>query len=415
MPRVHRCRCGEVIKIYTHLLARYCECPGCHTYYSIDGERLEQEKSKKTTDNVPWISVGSKCRIEGAAYIVTAYVVKRDVGNNYEWSEYTLYNPIYGYKYLSEYHGHWMMVALVDYVSGVDTYDTDKLYDGTFYKLYGKYKCKVVTAIGEFAGDVYSDSRIRYYEFIAPPRILIHEVGNGESHWLHGSYMQPSEVSSLFGLKAVPERRGIGMIEPQTAAMPFLSVVRVSVVAALLIVIVQLWSCIASAERLVYTYSSEGWDSAHTQIVTPPFDLTESSKNLELCLQSDIDNSWVETDVTLVNEKTAEDVDLVLGAEYYHGYSDGESWSEGATSTTSVIEQVPAGRYHLLITPSKDPAVSSLHYDIQVKRDVPLWGSFFLSLLLLGILPVVQFYRERSFEKDRWIDSDYSPFPEEED
>ena len=413
-PLEYKCKCNETILIYTHLLAKYCVCPGCQSYYRKNGDKFEYLDTKHATDYVQVISIGKKCTIEEVEYIVTGYAVKSDRGYDYQWREYTLYNPMNGYTYLSEYNGHWMMVSLIDYVSTVGTYDTEKLYTGEMYHLYSKYKCKVITAAGEFAVDVYADKNINYHEFIAPPRILIHEAGRGEANWLHGKYIEPSEVKGLFALDAMPDRHGIGMIEPQPVRMPFISVMRISVVAAIALVVLFIVSCYMSADRLVYSYSNGPDDYSRAQIVTPSFDLTGASKNLELKLQTDVDNSWVEADITLVNEKTADDVDLVMGVEYYHGYSEGESWSEGSASATEVIEQVPAGRYHLLITASKDVAVNNVHYDVQVRRDVPVWGSFILSMLLLSIVPVVQFYRERSFEKDRWMESNYSPFEEEE-
>jgi hypothetical protein len=52
--------------------------------------------------------------------------------------------------------------------------------------------------------------------------------------------------------------------------------------------------------------------------------------------------------------KTGEEVYASKDIERYSGYTDGESWSEGS-NWRSLIYGVPAGTYHLNITPMKAP------------------------------------------------------------
>jgi len=47
-----------------------------------------------------------------------------------------------------------------------------------------------------------------------------------------------------------------------------------------------------------------------------------------------------------------------------------------------------------------------------VVKNVTLWSNFWIILLLLAIFPALQYYRERNFEKRRWMNSDYSPYEE---
>jgi hypothetical protein len=42
-----------------------------------------------------------------------------------------------------------------------------------------------------------------------------------------------------------------------------------------------------------------------------------------------VDNSWANVGLGLVNEKTNEIVYASKDIEEYHGYEDGENWSEG--------------------------------------------------------------------------------------
>ena len=57
--------------------------------------------------------------------------------------------------------------------------------------------------------------------------------------------------------------------------------------------------------------------------------------------------------MALVNENNGEEVYASKDIEYYHGYTDGENWTEGSNSEDFNLCGVAAGKYHLTITPSK--------------------------------------------------------------
>jgi hypothetical protein len=123
-----------------------------------------------------------------------------------------------------------------------------------------------------------------------------------------------------------------------------------------------------------------------------------------------VENSWLEAEITLVNEQTGAEQDLNLGVEYYYGYEDGESWSEGSRKSEEMLSAVPEGRYHLVIVPMKP--TETANFEVWVKRDIPTWSNFWIALGLIFLIPTYQQYRKDSFEKQRWMNSDYSPYNE---
>ncbi|MBS1611914.1 MAG: DUF4178 domain-containing protein [Bacteroidetes bacterium] len=403
------------MQLYTHAQAKNCGCISCGNYYRINGGNLQFVEKKRLPAEPPVLSVGKKGTIKEFTYIVTAHVIKKDTRYNFSWNEYTLFHPVEGYVYISEYNGHWMFLSPVNFATAIADNATEQDYNKSKYRLYSKYSAKILSAIGEFTGDVYKANKVKFHEFINPPEILVHECSTEETMWLHGRYMEPGEVQKAFKLDAVPARSGVGVIQPQPVSVPFNSVLRVSAIAAIAVFVLQLIFYFSASDKVVYSYSGNITDFQNGKVVSPSFDLVDGSKNMEVIVYGEVDNNWFEAGITLINEKTDEDVDLDVGVEYYHGYSDGESWSEGSRRTSKIIDAVPAGRYHLLITPVKDIAYSYIPYSIEVRRDVPVWGNFLFAIILLAIFPVVQFYRERSFEKSRWMDSDYSPFYLEEE
>jgi hypothetical protein len=138
--------------------------------------------------------------------------------------------------------------------------------------------------------------------------------------------------------------------------------------------------------------------------------MAEGTKNAEIGLYSPVSNNWFEAEITLVNEQTGAEQDLNMGVEYYQGYEDGESWSEGSGRSEEVLSAVPGGNYHLVIVPIKP--TETAHFEVWVNRDVPTWSNFWIALGLICLLPAYHYYRKNSFEKQRWLNSDYSPYDE---
>lgn len=417
-PLQHTCNCGADMKVYTHALTRRYACGSCGAYYKLDGYTFTLIDKKARIDYKPAIAISTTANIEGTDYTVIAFVAKRETRYNYLWAEYTLFNPIKGYAYVSEYQGHWMWLTPVDFYVTTDSYTYEIPYNNKIYRLYSKYQGKIESTIGEFSYNINGTSRPKCNDYICPPEILIREHETKSITWLHGYYLEPDEVKRLFNCDELPAREGTGVIQPQSFSIPFYNSAVVAVIAGLIILLLQFAFYYNSGNELKvnYTNTFNASEMPAKPIVTNSFDIGPGTKNIELRLFTDVLNNWMECDVSLINEKTDEDIDIEVGAEYYHGYSDGESWSEGSTKGSRVIDAVAPGRYHLLITPvTAQYAPTTINYQLQAVADVPVWSNILFAFFLLAIIPFIQYYRERSFEKQRWADSYYSPFEEDED
>ncbi|HKI71658.1 MAG TPA: hypothetical protein VKA81_04715, partial [Verrucomicrobiae bacterium] len=96
------------------------------------------------------------------------------------------------------------------------------------------------------------------------------------------------------------------------------------------------------------------------------------------------------------------------GIEFYHGYDDGY-WSEGKPTADVWVPAVPPGRYYLTIEASADPSVSAMPYAVTVVRDVAVWSNFWIALGLVLIYPVYCWMRAYTFERARWLESNFTP------
>ena len=126
-----------------------------------------------------------------------------------------------------------------------------------------------------------------------------------------------------------------------------------------------------------------------------------------------MNNSWANAQVSLVNEATNEEEYAQKDIEYYSGYTDGESWTEGSKNTTFNFCGVAQGKYHLVIIPSKqDTDTSNQTMNIKaVWNESSVWN-FMLSLVFLGGIFAIIFFLKKNFEQRRWENSDFTPYTE---
>ncbi|MFC7669338.1 hypothetical protein ACFQT0_19730 [Hymenobacter humi] len=143
-------------------------------------------------------------------------------------------------------------------------------------------------------------------------------------------------------------------------------------------------------------------------IVSPSFTLDHPAA-LEIDFNTTLSNQWLELPVSLVNEQTGQGFEFTKNIEFYSGVESGESWTEGSRNASAMLSAVPAGRYHLNFYPFSEAGPAAPTIVATVEANPGLWGNFWLVLGLLFIYPIVQVWRQSSYETRRWEESDFGP------
>ena len=163
-----------------------------------------------------------------------------------------------------------------------------------------------------------------------------------------------------------------------------------------------------SAFREVFTFDLSGTNKTR---VSAPFRIAGSHpQSLQFDFIAPVNQSWVELDVDLVNTQTKAVRELSLGAEYWSGVDEGESWSEGDRQATELIPAVEPGEYQLVMDIDGSPELGQAEFSIEITRDVMIWSNVLLGLVLLFAYPLFRWIREHAFERERWSLSDLSPY-----
>jgi hypothetical protein len=152
--------------------------------------------------------------------------------------------------------------------------------------------------------------------------------------------------------------------------------------------------------------------------LSEPFEIAGSTMPVEITARADVDQAWIGLDVALIHDESGESDAVGFELSRYHGYEDGESWSEGSSSGSAVVGRVRPGSYVLRAEPQTQKDATGILPEtvhVRVVQGVFLWAPFLLALLLLYAWPLLATYQQSQFEKRRWAESDLRPSNSEAD
>ncbi|MCB1143265.1 MAG: DUF4178 domain-containing protein [Leptospiraceae bacterium] len=421
--------CGSNVDIRVQGQSLTVVCKSCKSVIDTSNENyqiVQTVKSKSSRRQV--IPFGSRGKIEDTLWEVIGYLEKKD--GNYYWSEYLLFNPYKGYRWLVENGGHWNLFRTIK-DKPVKNRKNLKLVNlrNLEYSIYNKGNAEVSYVMGEFYWRVRVGNMSVATDYISPPYMLSSEEVKDEIVWSLGKYIESKEVYKIFNVERPPGTFGVAPNQPSPVQSSHQFVKRTFYALLIALFFFQTFFCIKSKDEVVYKNVFEFRKGENDKPkVTPAFEIKNDESNLEISMASPVDNNWVEINLSLVNDTTGDTIDLVSGIEYYHGVDDGESWTEGSQNTSKLLSSIPKGKYHLNVSansPILDPAKptnsiqelfkndglkSNLDVIVELRSDVTNWSNFFWSLFLILIYPIISFWKNRSFESQRWSNSDFSPY-----
>jgi hypothetical protein len=420
-------KCHLEVVLFDPEGSEFCVCTACNTFIRFIAEdHGVAQRGAPEIEDAPIIPLGSEGLLKDHQFKVIAYLEKKESGTTYTWKEYILYNFEKGYVTLAEFDGHWNYVVGKNFFTNLEALPDNKWgfieYEGNQYTVYNKYTAVVTALIGEFDWNVLEE-KIKVVEFVAAPYIIFKESNKedlNQSDFYLGEYISTKEIATAFNIafSDFPEIRGIGANQPSTHFERWSAVLRLTPVLFLVVLLIQLATGYLRPEVELlngdYSISHDSLKAGNEfkPFNTPSFEIKERPSSLEFNLSSAVDNNWLEATVVLLNETTNQSWEITEGIEYYHGVEDGESWTEGSQGAEILLSEIPPGKYHLNVYPaSGDLSISNLN--IKVIANPTLWRNIIVTLLVLLLYPIYCWYRMRNFEKNRWMNSDFSPFDTE--
>jgi hypothetical protein len=409
--------CGGATELRAAGFSMSATCSSCGSLMDTATPEVQliREVSQKQRIN-PIIPLGSRGALFGIVYEVIGFQEVRDPYSG--WHEYLLFNPWQGFLWLVAYQGHWSVVRRLFARPKVDeplfgSAATVKFEDRR-YRLFANSAVSTSYVLGEFYWKVAIGMSVEVKDFISPPYILSREGYDklAEVTWSQGEYIEGAILEQAFNLPGkLGEPIGPYLNQPNPHAGQARQLRWLVPILLFALILVQTVSCKRAAKEQVFAAQFNYHNGATNPIVTEPFEIRGSSKQaVEFTMHAPVNNNWIEVGVDLVNaENQKVEASFEQGIEYYSGYDDG-AWSEGNSTEHHLVCSVPPGKYYLAMESTADPAVADMAFDVKVVRDVVVWANFWIALCVILLYPLYRIFRAHSFERSRWMESDFSPY-----
>lgn len=421
--------CGAATAVRTFGHAVNVVCQSCRSI--LDAKDPGVTILQKYTEAVryePLIPLGTRGKIlratsasgpaRDADHEVVGFQVREIlVDRVYQWREYLLFNPYYGFHYLTEFGGHWNVVKTLRSLpeGGARPGSTDsRSYRGQTYRHFQTAKnARTVFVLGEFPWQVRVDDTVTVADYVAPPRMLSGEMtADEEATWSLGEYVDGAEVwSSLSLAGAPPEREGVFANQPSPFAGGPGRMWRTAALLVALATLLWLAHLATAREKVAFdqAFTFDPRETRDASFVTPVFELDGRPSAVRVETAGDVDNEWVGVGYALVNDDTGQTYEFAREVSYYHGVDQGESWSEGSRTDGVTLSRIPPGRYFLRIEPEGDSDGRPVRYRVRVVRDAATSIWFLAALALIAVPPIAATWRSAAFERRRWAESDHAP------
>ena len=408
--------CGAAIVLRGLSWTQTVACASCGSVLDARDPNLAVlQRFERKAKVKPLIPLGARGEWRGAPHEVIGFQVRQITvdGTAYQWREYVLFNPYRGFRYLTEYDGHWNDVVGLPGRPEVRTDGRPTAHwRGATFRHFQTARASTTFVLGEFPWVVRVGDAAETRDFVDPPRVLSAESTGDEETWSLGEYVDGQAVWRAFKVPgSPPARSGVYANQPS----PHLSSARgiwkvFGLLAAALVLLLVLRAVTARDDRAFESvYSFDPARPAGAAFVTAPFELRGGVANVAIEVRTDLSNQWLMLNYALVNERTGRAWDVTREVGYYSGRDSEGAWTEGSRRDRVVLGSVPGGRYFLRVEPEGPPTGQPVDYAIRVRRDVPSLSYFVFALLALIAPPILLALRAASFEQRRWAESDYAP------
>jgi hypothetical protein len=408
--------CGGGLELRAPDRTERVTCPHCNGLLDVNQGQLSYLKSLGQPRYTPYLPIGSVAEFEGAKLMTLGFMVRSVTieGVQYFWTEYLLYNPQVGFRWLVHSDNHWSFVRAVPpgevlEVAGRATFQNKS------FKIFQDAPTQVEYVAGEFYWRVEVGEAVWATDYVKPPEMLSKEISRtpgqqgrktelGEINWSLGTYVPYKEVETKYNV-ALPPPSNVAPNQPfkHKAVYAYWGIL----LAVLFLVGLILTATSGSNNVMSRSFQFPALPNAEgTQVVfSEQFEL-RGRRNIRVEATSPVKNSWIFVAGDIVNDETGLVQTFEFPIDYYSGVEDGESWSEGGTTKTTYLSSLPAGKYTLRLEAQwGDKWQEPASVNIKIDQGYTSGINFIIAFFVLSAIPVFVALWHWSFERRRWSES----------
>jgi outer membrane protein assembly factor BamB len=407
-------------------------CPNCNSLLDVNQGRLEFLKTLEKQWFQPVIPIGTVGEVpEGKMTVIGAMARSVTIdGTQYFWSEYLLYNPQLGFRWLVNSDNHWNYVRAVP-PGEIAEYEKNASYGGKNYRIFQNAQATVEAVNGEFYWKVEVGEKVQGVDYVAAPYMLSKEVSTlyvtdpndasktkramGEINWSLGTYIDIPQIEKAFSVSGLPRPSNVAPNQPYKHWWVY-----------------KYWllfiGVILLAGFLAFVTSGSTKEVFSQQVTLPPLPNADGTqvffsnsfelagrRNIRIVGESPLQNTWVYLEGDLINDETGVVQSFPIDISYYQGVEDGESWSEGGQTDSAYTSSMPAGRYVLRLEGQWEKWQQPATVSIKIEQNVTHGFNLLLALILLSVGPIIMGIYHIGFERRRWSESMFSSSGSDDD
>ena len=346
--------CGAAIQLRGFQYTQRVICDSCCAVLDAQDPNFAvlQKFDERLARARPLIPLGTRGQWKGETWEVIGFQ-KRTIaveGMPYSWHEYLLFNPYLGFRYLTQYEGHWSDVTTVRAIPerGNDCGRPAARWHNRSFKAFQTADAVTSFALGEFPWALAVGDRVTAQDFVSPPFMLSSERTEEEVTWSLGEYVRGDRVWQAFTLEGKPpETTGVYASQPNPLRDRVGASWRTFGLLLIALVVLLVLRHATASNTTAFRGDFEFGPGDTSAFVTNSFELGGRTSNVVIRTEASADNSWLFANYTLVNEVSGAAIDVGREVSYYHGSDSDGSWSEGSSDDDARISAVPAGIWFL--------------------------------------------------------------------
>lgn len=352
-------------------------CPNCGAGFTVKqeqtelvvcdycGSHLDVSKEEKKVisggDSQKWefpLEIGDSFRHKGERYEIIGRMVFIEDGDYSERTrQYLLFHPFHGTLWLDEYQGRYSLSEDTHVMPESDAFSksrgsTLKTHDNRTWVCEGTGEYELVYVDGALPWIARIGDRIDYAEFSGKSgsglQYEVQRIENEQEYGM-GEALTIQEVREATGKPDIPGLEPGSLPLDAGSTRKWYGISALTALGFLVINFVIFIFAVTSGHVVLRQTFDKSEMNGET--LSQPFRLKSGGQVIKVTATPvpGLDNSWMSMNVAVVKGD-----DMVIDVfdeeiAYYHGYSGGESWSEGSRSESVYIKIPESGTYRLLL------------------------------------------------------------------